>query len=49
MQVLFAVIAAAALAVAVYLKRRSRNIDAGQVSESWLREQRADKRDGFMP
>jgi hypothetical protein len=46
MQVLFAVLAAAALAVVVCLKRRSRrNIDGGKLSDSWLRDQRADKRD----
>ena len=45
MQVLFAVIAAAGLAIALCLKRRSRrDIDGGHVSESWLRDQRADKR-----
>jgi hypothetical protein len=27
----------------------SRNIDTGQVSEGWLRTQRAEKRDPFTP
>ena len=45
MQMVFAVIAAAVLGVAVCLNRRSRrDIDGEQVGESWLRESRADKR-----
>jgi hypothetical protein len=49
MAVWIAVVVAGIVAVGFALKRAfvGRKIDSGQVSESWLREQRAEKQDRF--
>jgi high-affinity Fe2+/Pb2+ permease len=51
MAVWLALVIAGLFGVGVAWKRASssRNINAGQVSEGWLREQRAEKRDRYSP